>query len=168
MRAAELANQRIRDRFGIPSDDFSYSQIVAMSIDEFKKQYGLYKDGGETERTGLHWLDGRDNEPERILSAQQTKDFNKLVDITPEILKTFDSSIIKDIIKATNFSTVNVSIPKVPTNTLSKGVTLQIDNFIKADNITKESIPELKKIQANAMEDLKNLLNKNGVRPSLI
>ena len=34
-----------------------------------------YKTGGETSKTGLHWLDGEDGEPERILSAQQTKDF---------------------------------------------------------------------------------------------
>ena len=36
--------------------------------------------GGSTQRTGWHWLDGKPGKPERVLSAQQTEAFDKLVD----------------------------------------------------------------------------------------
>ena len=40
-----------------------------------------YKKGGIADYTGLAWLDGTPTEPERILSADQTRDFETLVKI---------------------------------------------------------------------------------------
>lgn len=50
-----------------------------------KHRYGFYT-GGETQGTGLHWLDGSLNKPERVLSAEQTQAFNKMVEIMPDFL----------------------------------------------------------------------------------
>jgi hypothetical protein len=47
---------------------------------------GTYETGGETEATGMHWLDGTSGKPERVLSAEQTSAFNKLVDYLPNLL----------------------------------------------------------------------------------
>ena len=38
-----------------------------------------YKTGGTTERTGMHWLDGKPGAPERVLSPGQNKEFEKLI-----------------------------------------------------------------------------------------
>ena len=38
-----------------------------------------FKTGGTTERTGMHWLDGKPGAPERILSPGQNKEFEKLL-----------------------------------------------------------------------------------------
>ena len=131
------------------------------ATDFFRSHGRKFKKGGETSKTGIHWLDGESGSPERVLSAEQTKDFNKLVDV-------LSNSNFQDILKSAISPMSGIATPKIPNVTARQGITLQIDNFIKADTITKDSIPELKKIQVNAMEDLKNLLNKNGVRPSLI
>lgn len=41
--------------------------------------------GGETQTTGIHWLDGQVGKPERVLSAEQTQSFNKLVNNLPKV-----------------------------------------------------------------------------------
>lgn len=58
-----------------------------------------FNTGGETQKTGLHWLDGEIGEPERVLSVQQTKDFNKLVTYVPDLLDSINTSknLIPDI-----------------------------------------------------------------------
>ena len=43
-----------------------------------------YKEGGLAKKTGPAWLDGTFNEPERILTAHQTRAFDKLVDFVTE------------------------------------------------------------------------------------
>ena len=58
--------------------------------------------GKWSEKTGLHWLDGELGKPERVLTVEQTKGFNKLVDNLPNLLNKVD--LLKNI-------TSNISLP---------------------------------------------------------
>ena len=49
-----------------------------------------------------------------------------------------------------------------------QGITLKIENFIKADKITKDSLPMLKKFENDAIARLRNELNKFGIRPARV
>lgn len=140
---ASSVNKKLRNKYGITSDLYSWSQLKNIPYEQLKLLG--YDRGGKIDYDGLAMVHGEDN-PEWVLRDDH----------------------LKKIISDSVLSTIRVSMPKMPNVSPRQGITLQIDNFIKADNITKDSIPELKKVQANAMEDLKNLLNKNGVRPSLI
>lgn len=46
-----------------------------------------FETGGETQETGLQWLDGKKGKPERVLSAEQTKSFNRMVEIMPDFMR---------------------------------------------------------------------------------
>ena len=45
-----------------------------------------FESGGENSKTGLQWLDGTLSKPERVLSAEQTLSFNKLVANLPNLM----------------------------------------------------------------------------------
>jgi len=81
----------------------------ASSISDSMAASGLiYADGGETQSTGLHWLDGTKGRPERVLSSEQTKSFNKLVDYLPNLLSNLNIS-----------SMISSYIPKIATSNLA-------------------------------------------------
>lgn len=69
------------------------------------KYYAL---GGIADYTGLAWLDGTKERPERILSAQQTEDFDELVSIMDDLRS---SGITTDLIRdMMNWSTM-INVP---------------------------------------------------------
>ena len=59
------------------------AQAAAASAVKYGQKYSTkkYLKGGVADYTGLAWLDGTPSEPERILSADQTRDFEKLVSV---------------------------------------------------------------------------------------
>lgn len=65
-------------------------------LDSLKKKQNKFKSGGETNVTGVHWLDGKIGKPERVLSAEQTKAFNKLVENLPKLNSIFFDSLGMD------------------------------------------------------------------------
>lgn len=84
-----------RKRWGLNSDTGAIEKYALVPEDEWekkKKNYG-FKRGGETQLTGLHWLDGEQGKPERVLSAEQTQAFNKLVDIAPTLNRAIDKML---------------------------------------------------------------------------
>lgn len=144
--------------------------IITATVDiEFIKKKAKsrgYKTGGETSKTGLHWLDGEDGKPERILSAQQTKDFNKLVDMQSGLLKVFGNNNFEDIIKKAVSPMANINISKIPNVTPRQDTILQIDKLINVEgDMTKDVLPEVKIMGNNAIDKLVKNLNKNGIRP---
>ena len=58
---------------------------AAISKKAFDENFKKYADGGETQFTGMHWLDGKIGKPERVLTSEQTTSFNKLVDMLPSL-----------------------------------------------------------------------------------
>lgn len=72
-------------------------------IESIKRKYG-YVSGGEITKTGWHWIDGEIGKPERVLSVQQTKDFNKFVTYIPDLLKSMQT---------THDITANIQIPNL-------------------------------------------------------
>jgi hypothetical protein len=81
-------------------------------VDYYKNlgyEVGKYAKGGETQKTGLHWLDGNPGEPERVLSAEQTKSFNKLVE---NLIPT--NQIMEKVLNV--FKVPNFNIPSVSKN----------------------------------------------------
>lgn len=115
-KAMELANRQANIERGI-------GDIITATTDinEIKKKYG-FATGGETQRTGWHWVDGKIGEPERILSGSQTKDFNKLVEGMPDLLKAVN--ITKNL-----FSNIKVpSIPNIQPAVVGSGETVYYIN----------------------------------------
>jgi TP901 family phage tail tape measure protein len=55
--------------------------------------------GGESSKTGMHWLDGEIGRPERVLSSTQTKDFGRLVQDLPRTLSSMESMKLTPTIK---------------------------------------------------------------------
>jgi len=62
-----------------------------------KVKTGSYAEGGETQKTGWHFLDGKTGSPERVLTSEQTASFNRLVDMLPtlDITKIMNDSVLK-------------------------------------------------------------------------
>jgi len=71
-----------------------------------------YETGGTVDYTGLAWLDGSKNRPERVLSPSQTESFDKLVDYLPSMNLDNINSTSQDV--ATEI--YNINIDKVQTN----------------------------------------------------
>ena len=67
-----------------------------------------YKKGGIADYTGLAWLDGTPTEPERILSADQTRDFEALVAIMDDFR---NSGISMDVLRSMAKWSTSVSVP---------------------------------------------------------
>ena len=158
MKQYARENQAFRDKYGIPSDDYGYSQLQRMSLEDFKRIYGIYKYGGETSRTGLHWLDGKPSQPERVLSAQQTKDFNKLIKIleNPDFLNTLKNIVPK----------VDIRMPNIPA-VVTQGAPVYIDRIFEiTGTVTKDTIPLIRK-EANNIERIITSLNKYGAKRPL-
>jgi len=82
---AHEAAESIRKNTGL----YDYGKTKE-EVEAIRKKYG-FSLGGETSKTGLHWIDGEIGKPERILSAQQTKDFNTMVASLPNLLKGIDT-----------------------------------------------------------------------------
>lgn len=73
---------------------YSTRKLAQDAAKEIIKKHGLsgskystyyYKKGGIADFTGLAWLDGSPAEPERILSAEQTRSFDNLVQIMDDL-----------------------------------------------------------------------------------
>ena len=103
-----------------------------------------YKEGGETEKSGLHWLDGESGKPERVLSSEQTLSFNKLVNFLPKLGN------------LTNFKIPNFNNLALANNTASRSpnnITINFDNFRGTiqdqNNISKTIVNTLKKVGFN-------------------
>lgn len=111
MNDARTKAQAIRDEYGIASDKYSYNDLKGKSYKDVR-----FKHGGLTEKTGIHILDGEPGKPERVLSQQQTKSYDKFVfEDMPELqdmLKTFDTSNFQNLLKSAVLSTMNT--PKMP------------------------------------------------------
>lgn len=97
-----------------------------------------YANGGETELTGLHWLDGESGKPERVLSATQTESFDKLVKFAPNLV-TLGENIAKYMYRPitsmpelTRTVNNNTNTDKGTTNNIyiDQVVTPNVDNFV--------------------------------------
>jgi TP901 family phage tail tape measure protein len=80
-----------------------------------------FKTGGESSKTGMHWLDGEVGKPERVLSSTQTKDFGQLVTYLPSALTSIES--IMDKISLTNVNNTQ------PGNTIYQIAKLELPNL---------------------------------------
>ena len=97
-------------------------------------------------------LDGKQGKPERVLSAEQTASFNKLVDI-------IGNSTFQDILKSITMPTA----PKVPNISPSQMSSFNIQKLIHIEgNVDEQTLPKLQKAGNDIAETLKNL-NKGGV-----
>ena len=61
-----------------------------------------YAEGGETQSTGMHYLDGKVGKPERVLSPVQTTSFNQLVKDLPSLTTVMDN-LMKNNLLMNNF-----------------------------------------------------------------
>lgn len=88
-----IARQRIRwsGRKAL-NDQAGMERILAETRNAIGDQAFKFRKGGETEGTGMHWLDGTKREPERVLSAEQTASFNKLIQMLPSLLPSFQTT----------------------------------------------------------------------------
>jgi hypothetical protein len=126
-----LANGRIQDTWKLGVGDVIRTLGGYFQWNGAKGEPFTFKRGGETTSTGLHWLDGLATKPERILTAEQTQAFNKLVDYLPRVLPMISGQ--------TN----------IPTITNSTG-SLNIDTLVKIEG----------NVDKNVMEDLKRWSNE--------
>lgn len=128
----------------------------ADALEAWKKKNG-FATGGETQRTGWHWLDGENGEPERVLSIQQTKDFNKFTTHIPDLLKSIESSkILASIPNLLNGFNIaenianNIKIPSIPniqpvatnSNGVEKTINYHIKEIVFTDATTSKEIRE--------------------------
>jgi hypothetical protein len=115
------------------------------SQSDYDKEYNKFLGGGETQSTGLHWLDGKIGKPERILSPEQTASFNKLVDLLPKL------------------DVLSIALPKIPDfskiNNTSKSTT--IDKGITIENLNVQT-----NSATNLVSQLQSLVRLTNVQYS--
>lgn len=105
-----------------------------------------YAEGGQTKNMGLHWLDGTETRPERVLSSEQNKAFNDLVyNLLPQL-------------KALNLN--NITMP----NMLANMETPKIPNLVNEQKSTSTQIVKIDKLEfpnvtngQEVIDELKNL-----------
>ena len=140
-------NQRIRDKYNIPSDDYTYDDLKNISYEELKRLG--YKNGGKITKTGtlIAKFHGTQTNPEWIFNDQQ---FRKIL----------QSSVL---------STLRVALPKISPPDISKNdIVLNFDKLINVEgNLTKEVIPQVKAATNDIAEKLVRTLNKNGITRSV-
>ena len=111
----------------------------------------------QAERAGIG-LDGKPSQPERVLSAQQTKDFNKLIKIleNPDFLNTLKNIVPK----------VDIRMPNIPA-VVTQGAPIHIDRIFEiTGTVTKDTIPLIRK-EASNIERIITSLNKYGAKRPL-
>lgn len=89
-----------------------------------------FASGGETQSTGLQLLHGKPGEPERVLSSQQTKSFNKLVDYLPNLLNKINllSNLSIPKLNIPNLTIANANSGGSPVVYNISGVTVKANN----------------------------------------
>lgn len=132
-QALKAANQAIRDKYGIVADRYSYEDLI---------NWDGYALGGKNVRPGLAMLHGTKQDPEWIFNDKQLQ----------TILRQTVNKGLAELVPLTSNTTDT-----------RPNISLNIENFIKADNITKESMPLLKQVEENALSKLNRELNKLGV-----
>jgi len=98
--------------------------------------------GGETNITGWHWLDGKPGEPERVLSSEQTKSFNKLIDYLPNIMNYLPKINVPKLSMA-GVSGINIDSPVYISGNVDKSVIPNIKNALNYNN--NKLLSEIKK-----------------------
>jgi len=98
--------------------------------------------GGETQQTGLHWLDATRQRPERVLSARQTELFGRLVDWLPNLERMLANQ-----------------------QTISHDSSLVINNLLRVDgNVDEAMMPDLKRLVNDAVREIQEIQKKNLVK----
>lgn len=138
---------------GVPTKYYPGTTYGGVPVNDGSQNYKDYldgkyfADGGQTEKTGIHWLDGKVGKPERVLSAEQTISFNKLVDILPKL------SLIGNLVnfKLPNYS--NLAFTNGGGNGSSNNITINFDNFRGTvqdqQNVSKTIVNTMKKLGLN-------------------
>jgi len=124
----------------------TYTIVAGGTVQEFKtSKTGSYAEGGETQRTGWHFLDGKTGAPERVLTSEQTASFNKLVDMLPslDITKIMNDSVLKVRNMADIFKPVDI--------------VSSISGILKQTSQTVENHFHINKLE------LPNVNNQNGI-----
>lgn len=170
-----------RKKYGMNSDSGAIERygIVPDEVWQKKKKNYGFRRGGETQLTGLHWLDGEKGKPERVLSAEQTKAFNKLVEVAPQ----FNHAIAKVIEMTSGEKGLGQLIERLPQlghtleNALAAGdlgknntpneVSVHFDKMINIEgNVDKSMDLEgiIKRASQQAIKDLQNTLSNVGLK----
>lgn len=110
-----------------------------------KKKYGYLK-GGETDRTGFHWLDGSQKLPERILSPEQTQSFNKMVEYLPNVINKIEQ------------------FEKTDNNTSSAEVVFHIDKMVNVEGSLDKDF-DIGKMKDEVMKAINQVLANKGIKP---
>lgn len=150
----ELQQQLIADSLSLkPKYTKEEYQDKSKSI---LQKYKIHKLGGLNTETGWHWLDGTDTKPELVLNAEQTKAMIGLKDYLPSFLKS---------IKMPSMQLPKLDLISLSGITGGSPVELKIDRLINIEgNADKSVIPEIKQAGLNSLTQLRQALNKQGIR----
>ena len=135
---------------GVGNTGKSAATINKKSTSSKKNNISMYASGGEASSTGLAWLDGSLQEPERVLSPYQTKLFNSMV----EALQSIDKISVPGM---SNFG----DIQSTGSNPISVG-----DIIVNVDNLdTDDDYEELaQKVGEVLMEEIGKTAVVGGIR----
>lgn len=140
--------QAERKRWGInpTSGDITTYGIVPSEIwEREKKKYGFLK-GGETRRTGLHWLDGSQTLPERVLSPEQTQTFNKMVEYLPSVVSKIES------------------FEKTENGKANSDIVFHIDKMVNVEGNLDDGF-DMKKMKDEVINTMNQVLANIGIKP---
>ena len=111
-----------------------------------KKKYGFLK-GGETSRTGFHWLDGSQKLPERILSPEQTQSFNKMVEYLPNVINKIES------------------FEKTENGKSDSDIVFHIDKMVNVEGNLDDGF-DMKNMKDEIMNAINQVLVNKGIKPN--
>lgn len=116
-----------------------------------------YKKGGIADFTGPAWLDGTPSEPERILSAEQTRSFDELVQIMDDFKNAGVSmSAIRDMMNWSTMVNIPYSMSHIDSSAYQGGSSTIGDIFV---TITEAQINDDRDI-----EELANIVGQKFVK----
>lgn len=151
MDYANQEAQRLRDKYGIASDDYSYNQLKDIPY-ELLKDRG-FNVGGKITETGvlIAPFHGRENDPEWIFRDYQLK---KIVE--DSVLSTLKLT------PRINISDLNYNIPRSQSPAPQQpNITIKVDNLVRIDgNVTEDTVPLIQNASDDVLKNLQNELRK--------
>lgn len=122
-----------------------------------------YEKGGLSTQTGLAWLDGTLQKPERVLSAEQTKSFDNLIGILDDFRNAgFEDFMMRDMLKWSSTVSVPASLSCVGKEAFSSSMATIGDVYVTVNEAEIGDEYDIDELADNVGRKFAKELSKQG------
>lgn len=130
------------------------------------KEYNITKNaaGGLADYTGLTWVDGTFDKPERILSAEQTAQFDRMVDILSDLNKRGVMDVLSQMSKWSTNAFVKPTMSAVDTSSVENNLMTVGDINVTLNEAKLKEDADYYEVASRVGQVFAKELSKQGIR----